>query len=307
MLGLVVLAALLCTVAPFASRSSHAAPPPGPPNIVFILTDDQRFDALDKMPQVQNAITDHGVKFTNAVVDNPWCCPSRASFLTGQRSHTTHVWNSTPRYGGFASFQDSSTIATWLHDAGYRTGLVGKYLNGYENDPTYVPPGWDTWDALTYNTYAYLNYKVSEKGVERYYGTTAADYKTDVLGNYADSFIRNTPPNEPLFLYFTPNAPHGPATPAAKYARTDLGLAPWSPPSYNEADMSDKPAYMRALAPLTSTYNPQKFRTNQYKTLLSVDDAVGKITQALQDTGRLDNTVLVFATRTTDYCGVSTA
>ena len=205
------------------------------------------------------------------------------------------MWNNNPPYGGFRAFKDQSTLATWLDDASYRTALVGKYFNLYEKSPGYVPPGWDIWNALTYRTYAFTDYKVSENGVERYYGSDPADYKTDVLADYADSFIRSTPRNEPLFLYFTPTAPHLPATPAPKYSTTDLNLPSFKPPSYNEADMSDKPAYMRALPSLTSSSNPLATRTKQYKSLLSVDDAVGRITQALADTGRLDNTVIVYA------------
>ncbi len=266
----------------------------GPPNIVLIVTDDQRFDALGRMPQVKANITDHGVKFDNMIVDNPWCCPSRASILTGQRSHTTKVWNNNPPYGGFPAFQDDSTIATWLRDAGYRTALVGKYFSGYEKSPSYVPQGWDIWRALTYRRYAYTNYKVSENGLERYYGTRAADYKTDVLADYADSFIRSTSSTSPLFLYFAPNAPHVPATPAGKYSTSNLNLPSFKPPSYNEADMTDKPAYMRGLPQLTSTSNPLATRKKQYKALLSVDDAVAQLTRALADTGRLDNTVIVY-------------
>lgn len=269
-----------------------------PPNIVLILTDDQRWDAIDRMPHLQSDLIDHGVRFTNMVVDNPLCCPSRASILTGQRSHLTGVWNDGSPYGGFTAFKDGSTIATWLHAAGYQTALIGKYLNGYESHPAYVPPGWDRWDALTYHTYKMTDYKVSENGVQRYYGTTTADYKTDVLANYADSFIRSAPSDKPLFLYFTPNAPHWPSQPASKYATAKLNLPYFDPPSYNEADMSDKPAYMQALPLLAQKSlknNPRAFRLRQYRALLSVDDAIAKIMAALRDTGRLSNTLIAFS------------
>jgi len=103
------------------------------------MTDDQRVDTLAYMPIVQSTLGDNGVTFTNAYVVNPVCCPSRASTLTGLYSHSTGVYTNNFA-GGFAAFDDSSTVATWLQDTGYRTGLFGKYLNGYETE--YVPPGW---------------------------------------------------------------------------------------------------------------------------------------------------------------------
>src|SRR5437899_2416644 len=102
------------------------------PNIVLILTDDQRWNTLWAMPNVRRLLQNQGVTFTNGFVVNSLCCPSRASILTGKYSHSTHVYGNAPPNGGFPSFDDRSTVATWLHDAGYTTGLIGKYLNGYK-------------------------------------------------------------------------------------------------------------------------------------------------------------------------------
>ena len=101
------------------------------PNIVLILTDDQRWDTLGTkyMPKVKSLLIQHGVYFPNAFVVNSLCCPSRTSILTGEYSHSTDVYDNSGTYGGFHSFhQDSSTVATWLQGGGYRTGLIGKYL-----------------------------------------------------------------------------------------------------------------------------------------------------------------------------------
>src|SRR5436190_10717137 len=107
-----------------------------PPSIVFILTDDQRTDMLWAMPHVEHAILHQGEQFDDAFVSNPLCCPSRSAILTGRFSHSTDVWRNEPPDGGFQTFtergEDQSMIATWLHAAGYHTGLVGKYLNGYD-------------------------------------------------------------------------------------------------------------------------------------------------------------------------------
>src|SRR5438477_3824704 len=88
-----------------------------PPNIVFILTDDQRPDTMWALPQINSDLVDHGVTFSNSFVSDPLCCPSRASILTGTYSHTNQVYNNGLPGGGFQKFDDHTTIATWLHDA----------------------------------------------------------------------------------------------------------------------------------------------------------------------------------------------
>ena len=127
------------------------------PSIVFIISDDETY------AEAQNAATNthldrniaaHGITFTNAIIPNPLCCPSRTSILRGQYSSTTKVWTNRGQYGGWsaarAAGDENSTIATWLQAKGYRTGLVGKYLNGYD-DSHYIPPGWDYWRAEEIN------------------------------------------------------------------------------------------------------------------------------------------------------------
>ena len=137
------------------------------PNIVLINTDDMRLDSLSAMPIVRRLLVDHGVTFTNAFVTTSLCCPSRASMLTGTYAHTHGVWGNAPPLGGFSGFHDHSTIATWLHAAGYRTGLFGKYLNKYENT-RYIPPGWDrwvAWDGGRCNCNFYYNYWLNRDGM----------------------------------------------------------------------------------------------------------------------------------------------
>ncbi len=272
----------------------------GPPNVVVILTDDQRWDTLWAMPTVQSELVGRGVTFSNAFVVNPTCCPSRASFLTGQFSHTTGVYRNRAPFGAFASFDDATTVATALHGGGYRTGLFGKYLNYYEQDDAgYVPPGWDRWVAFVsqHGNGDYFGYDVTVNGSVVHYGGAPADYSTDVLAGYAASFIQSTPAATPLFLWLALKAPHGPMTPAPQYANAFSDLPPWRPPSYNEADVSDKPAYVRATPKLDSTARAEldETRLDQYRTLLSADDAVRVVLDQLAGTGRLSNTLLVFA------------
>jgi hypothetical protein len=139
-----------------------------PPDIVLILTDDQTWTELDQMAILQADIAANGVTFANAFDENPLCCPSRATILTGRFSHSTDIYDNVAPHGGFDTFStnggETSTVATWLHDAGYVTGMVGKYLNGYSSESAaHVPPGWDTWDALLVGdeSAGYFNYQMS--------------------------------------------------------------------------------------------------------------------------------------------------
>jgi N-acetylglucosamine-6-sulfatase len=294
------LAVVLAIVGPLLAAADAPDPGSAPPNIVLILTDDQRWDTLWAMPTVEAELVGHGMTFANAMVANSLCCPSRAGILTGQYSHSNGVYANEGAYGGFAAFDDSSTIATALHTVGYRTGLLGKYLNGYVNDQaSYIPPGWDRWFAFTTNkgNGDYFNYSVSDQGVLSRYGQAETDYSTDVLAGQADGFIRTTDPAQPVFLYFSTRAPHERPVPAPRHANAFSDLLPWRPPSYNEADVTDKPAYIQAIPKWAKARRRRedRVRINQYRTLLAVDDAIGTILTALTETGRMDNTLIVFA------------
>jgi N-acetylglucosamine-6-sulfatase len=168
-----------------------------------------------------------------------------------------------------------------------------------------VPPGWSDWHALALpedpegeGRGGYYGYVTSDNGVATSHGTTEADYSTTVFGDDAVSFIESTPASTPLFLYFTPRAPHKPATPESRYAAgcPDITGAVRSP-GYEEADVSDKPAYIASLrlAKDNQVRQIDDYRIRMCRTLLSVDDQVGRIVQALSDTGRLSTTLIIFA------------
>ena len=265
------------------------------PNVIVILMDDQRVGTDEAMQYSTADISDLGVRFTNAFVPLPMCCPSRTSLLTGNYSHTTGVWTNGLPFGGFAAFDDRSTIATWLHGAGYRTGLFGKYLNGYGNegpDP-YVPPGWDTWAAYhadeSYSDFSWID----ETGAVT---TDTTDYATYFFANRAAAFVRSTPPGTPLFLYFAPFAPHTPAVPAPEDALTFADLPDWRPPSFNERDLTGKPSYVQAQPRFTRAERRaiDALRIDQYRSMYSTDRAISWIIGALADTGRLGDTIVVF-------------
>ena len=310
---LTVAAIALSVSAPVVAGSNQAPATPherggGPPNIVLILADDQRVDQLSRMPTVQARLVDEGVSFSNAFVVDPLCCPARATILRGQYAHTTRIYGIRKPYGGAVLFNQlglqKSTIATWLRGAGYRTALIGKYLNAYTATSS-KPPGWDVWNALVRTTEQnqYYNYKLNTNGVTTSFGSAPTDYSTDVLATRASDFIRNTGANTPLFLYFAPTAPHTPPTPAPRHATdprctgavntgyVDGHVGP--PPSINEPDVSDKPAWIQRKVNLSLSTMASSW-VKICRTLLAVDDAVAKIVDALQQTGRLDNTMIIY-------------
>jgi N-acetylglucosamine-6-sulfatase len=285
----------------------RVGPHPAPlrPNILLILTDDQRFDTVDAthsvdgvtpvMPTVLHEIVERGVRFRNSFVTTDLCAPSRASLLAAQYAHTTGVHDNGGSDGGFVAFHDASTLPVWLHAAGYHTGLYGKYINGYNAGAPYVPPGWDEWHA--FKNVAYFDYTLEDNGSEVAYGSADADYSTDVLRDLAVQFIRDAPTAQPFFLYFAPKAPHAPATPAPRHVGMFSGVPPWRPPNYNEADVSDKPLWVRQIASWgpTKQANQDAFDQKQLESLQAVDEAVAALLQALADSGRLDDTMIIYA------------
>ena len=284
----------------------------GRPNVVVIETDDQTVADLDSMPLTRTLIGDAGVTFDRSIVSLSQCCPSRATFLTGRYAHNHGVLTTHPPFGGYARLDASETLAVWLRRAGYRTALVGKFLNGYGNaDPYEVPPGWDEWHALLgRSTYRYYDYTVNHDGALRTYGNAPADYQTDVLTGLAEDVVRRrAAARAPFFLWTTYVAPHTgrpfdlldplrarSTVPAPRHREQFTGVPmPWDP-AFDEADVSDKPAAISRrpllrqwqIAALGETWQQRR------ESLLAVDEGVQRIVRALRDAGELDDTLLIF-------------
>jgi arylsulfatase A-like enzyme len=298
-------------------------PQPLRPNIVFILTDDQRWDTTDRthspmgafiMPRTRAELADKGVEFTEAFMTTPLCCPSRSSILRGQYAHRTGVYKNGGTNGGADDFDDSSCVATWLQGAGYRTSLIGKYLNGYaqlwdhNTEPPYVPPGWTEWRGL--RKVSYFDYiMVEPDGLGGYhevtYGSAESDYLTDVMREKAKTFISDSVAlGEPFFLYLAFKAPHLPQIPAPRHDGMFQGISLWRPPSYNEADVSDKPTWVQNTPLMTPAEQADldQVRIDQLEMLQAVDEAIGGSTtygitgimEHLRNLGIADNTIVVF-------------
>ena len=263
------------------------------PNVVLIVTDDQRWDTLEAMPAVRRLLVNGGVTFENAFTTTPSCCPSRVGLLTGEYSHHTGVLDGSAGNapGGAPAFKDDSSIATWLHDVGYRTGLFGKYLNDYAELPRgYIPPGWDQWFAIAqaHPQIRYYNYELNENGEIVPYRDSPADYSTTVLGERAASFIHG---DQPFFLYFAPIAPHPPSLPAPQDAGAHLHLTWKVPPSFAENDVSDKPGGGAGSLDLRKA---REVRQDMLRSLLAVDRAIQTIADTIEHAGLSNDTYFLF-------------
>lgn len=272
------------------------------PNLIIILSDDQRWDTVDAthqspgrlgpvMPWVTSELINSGVTFTNGHVTTALCCPSRTSILTGQYSHRTGVLDNSPPDGGAQVFDDSSTIATWLQAAGYRTGFVGKYLNGYASLSPYIPPGWNEWHVQV--QVKFYEYDLNDNGAITHFGSAPGDYSGDVMTQRAVDFITSSA-GTPFFLHLSQKAPHGPATPAPRHLGLFTGLAPFRPPNYAVAPING-PAWVQAenwtQSERTST---DQFRIDQLESLQAVDEGVHAVMDALRAIGEDDNTLVIY-------------
>src|SRR5919107_5687291 len=279
----------------------------GKPNIVFILADDMRKDDMMYMPKTHTLLRDQGMGFRNAFVSNAICCPSRATIMRGQYSHNTGVWSnsstdsSSTSIGGWQAYQDNGNeednVATRLQDAGYRTGLFGKYLNGY-TDTTFIPRGWDRWFApFSAGDLHYFDYDVNDQGTVKHFGAKDSDYKTDVLGRKSNAFISDSAARgTPFFAYVAPTAPHDPATPAPRDAHAHDGVNGPRLSSFNEADVSDKPSWIRRLPKLTAGQIAaiDKRHEKRIESLQAVDDLVEGGVDTLSEANVMDDTYIFF-------------
>jgi N-acetylglucosamine-6-sulfatase len=297
------LAALVVVVALVVVAPSRAVPRDERPNVVLILSDDQTFESIPHdppvMPKLQGLLEDptqHWIRFPNAFVNTPLCCPSRASILTGRYSHHTGVVDN----GTGENLDEGHTLATSLEAAGYTTALIGKYLNLYPFGLAPVaPPGWDRWLAKLQGSRLslYQRYALTDDGFPERFGASPDGYATDVYARAAADFIRTAPEDRPFFLYLAPTVPHSPWTPARRDVGSWTGSIP-RPPSFDEADVSDKPSWVRALPRIGAGWAAKLRRDHRraYEALASLDDAVLQVLDALQARRILDDTVVLFLT-----------
>ena len=286
------------------------------PNIVVLMTDDQTLDSMSVMPQTERLLGERGTTFTRSFASYALCCPSRATLFTGQYAHNHGVLGNGPPNGGYSRLDKSNWLPLWLQAAGYRTMHVGKFLNGYgvTSPQTEVPPGWSDWHGtIDPTTYRFWNYTVNENGTLRTYGAANEPelYSTDFFARRANELIAAAAPSaQPFFLSVAFLAPHSGApgepgdpgavhpTPAVapRHVNAFSSLVLPRPASYNEADVSDKPANIRRRALITDGRAAaiQEAYQQRLESLLAVDEAVASIVGGLGASGELDETLILF-------------
>jgi N-acetylglucosamine-6-sulfatase len=272
------------------------------------MTDDQTMAAMRVLSKTNALLGRQGVTFDNSFVSLSLCCPSRSTLLTGQYAHNHGVLGNDLPQGGYEKLDGSNTLAVWLRRRGYYTVHVGKYLNGYGlRNPTEIPPGWSEWHGLVDpTTYRYEGFTINDNGNL----SGPAGYQTDILAGRARAVIeRRAGKREPFFMWLAFVAPHlggpndpgdpknfGTPSPARQY-RGRFATEPLpKPPSFDEADVTDKPRAIRNMrlftneqvSAITSNYR------QELEALLSVDDAVASIVATLRRTDQLANTLILF-------------
>jgi len=289
-------------------RTFGAPAGPDRPNVLFVLTDDQRWDALGclghpflKTPNLDRIRAD-GALFANAFVTTSLCSPSRASFLTGCYAHTHGVMQNEKRDFDFAA---TPSFAQLLQPAGYRTGYIGKWHMAGTSEPR---PGFDYWLSFRVQG-VYTDPVLNENGKE----SKATGYMTDLLNEKALAFLESAPAGQPFCLYLSHKAVHQPFTPAPRheglwpqaempeppnYGDTFEGKPDWMRNAYgvtSERVVNDRPGADTEARPIPPWDGKRKSALDYYRAIEAVDEGVGKILALLEKQGRLDNTVLVFA------------
>lgn len=283
------------------------------PNIIFILTDDQRYDAMGFMgaypfletPNIDR-IADEGVHFTNSFVNISLCGPSRAAFLTGTYPHVNGV--NTNAEGREFNPQKTPTFPMLLREKGYRTAFIGKWHMDHSRAPR---QGFDHWVSFS----GQGNYRGNDLNID---GREVRNegYITDELTQYAIDFIEKNG-KQPFCLYLSHKAVHGPFTPADRHKdQYRDGLFP-ELPSYSD-DLSGKPAWQRIQmshedlyrmrnnnprVPVDRVpavyYNPKvggkSMGKNYLRAISAVDEGVGRLYDVLEAEGLLKDTCIVFA------------
>lgn len=279
------------------------------PNVIFIYTDDQNVYDFKRryMPRTFRLLRDPGTNFSDFVVATPLCCPSRATFMTGDYPHNDGVFSNP---SGYRNLEDKfNTLPVWMHNAGYRTAWIGKFLQGYEqyvDDPfTQAAPGIDDWYA-TFEP-RYYDYDISENGERVHKGNRSRDYYTSVVTKIATDVIADAAEGRrPLFMTLNNLAPHhgygkgGRCTNMVPPAPRDVGLyengrVPRTP-NFNEADTSDKPEDVVPFPPLKKSRIEKLDLVAgcRQASLAAVDRGVAAIYEAVKKAGELDDTVFMF-------------
>lgn len=302
------LALIALGLLPFwAPRSARSQPADeGRPNIVLVMADDldQLLGTMEVTPNIQRLVREPGISLERYTITDSICCPSRTTYLRGQYAHNHGVLSNFPPTGGYETMDrlglEQSTLATWLKAAGYRTGFAGKYINGFPltGDRMHIPAGWDLWTSpIQGNAYASYDYVLNVNGRTERHGSQPEDHITDVLSGHAQDFLRQLSSGDaPFFLMVTPYAPHSPADPAPRHAQLFPDAQVPRGPSFNEADVQDKPPAIRRRPLLTTEEiaGLDAAHRKRLQAMQAVDEMVAALVAELEAAQLLDRTLFIF-------------
>jgi N-acetylglucosamine-6-sulfatase len=274
------------------------------PNLIFVLIDDLRFDELGclghpfvRTPNIDR-IAREGAVFGNAFATTPLCSPSRASFLTGQYAHSHGVTDNTDRS---PLSHRMETFPRRLQNTGYETGYIGKWHMGVDDAPR---PGFDYWLSFRGQGH-YNNPELNENGRT----AVVPGYVTDIFNLRAADFIRRKR-SQPFFLYLSHKAVHPDIVQNADGSVIKPPGGGFEPPqryrnAYAREPLPRRPNYLRPPegkpALLRTAGRPEAAPTddetirNRLRLLMPVEDGIGQLFRALEETGQAENTAIVFA------------
>jgi arylsulfatase A-like enzyme len=263
-LGALAVALLLATVvARPPVVDAQTGPGSGRPNVLIVITDDQRIESMGPMRRTRAWFRQGGTEFVNGFATTPLCCPSRASIFTGRYAHNHLVKTNADAN----ELDPKSTLAYYLKQDGYQTAIVGKYLNSWTGQPSHF----EEWHTFEHRA-GYKNVPFNSNGVVH----KVTRYSTDYLSSRARGLVRGFEAEDamPWFLVVGTWAPHTPANAEKEYRRTKVGRWDGNPAVFEE-DRSDKPGFVQDKE--AGFKGGKKLRTRQLRTLKSVDDLVDRL------------------------------
>ena len=288
--------ALLGTLFNLPGRMVQAAAPK--PDIVLFYIDDfapypaRLWDDPSRTPELAR-FANHGLEFENAIASTPLCGPARAALLTGQYGHNNGVTQN-----DIKPYDPRNTLAPKLGSKGYKTIFIGKHINRL--DQVYysrkrmnaLAKNWNRFDVIWRSQGAFYEWRQYRKSGTTFFGSDPTDHSSYQASRRAVEYIRATPRNKPIFMVVSLFDGHTPMTPLKQFENDPKcqGIGGWSGPAYDEADVSDKPAFVRAHDRLGPASYDLQARCEQ---LLTVDWVIGNVRQALADTGRQFDTLQV--------------
>jgi arylsulfatase A-like enzyme len=274
----VVLVTTLLTGAPGSATADTR------PNVVVFVTDDQPAVAMETMPAVRSWFQDTGTWFPKGLVTTPLCCPSRSSIFSGRYAHN-HGVTQNESVEAATSLDQTKTIQYALHQAGYRTGIAGKYLNSWPLDQP--PPSFDRW-AIHNSSTSYWNPTMNVDGTVQ----QVAGFEPDLLRAQALSFLDDFEQTDdtPFYLYVATLAPHKPYSVAPRFQGTPVSS--WDgDPAVFEGDRTDKPPIVRKQN--ATLADGVSVRERQLRSLMAADDLVNRVMTRLAELGE-DDTIAIF-------------